>query len=52
MVLTHDLRFKRRGGRMCRFCGGVRGLIRKYGLYTCRKCFRERADAIGFHKYS
>jgi small subunit ribosomal protein S29e len=37
---------------MCRFCGGVRGLIRKYGLYTCRKCFRERADAIGFHKYS
>ena len=52
MVLSHDLRWKRRGKRMCRFCGGPRGLIRKYGLYTCRKCFRERAIALGFKKYS
>lgn len=52
MTLSQDLRFKRRGQRMCRFCGGVRGLIRKYGLMLCRKCFRERALAIGFVKYS
>jgi len=42
---------KRRGIRQCRVCGNVRGLIRKYGLYMCRKCFRERADKIGFKKY-
>ncbi len=39
---------KRRGLRQCRVCGNVRGLIRKYGLYMCRKCFRERAEDIGF----
>ena len=46
-----DLRFKHRGKRKCKFCGNVRGLIRKYGLYVCRKCFRERAVEIGFQKY-
>jgi len=42
---------KRRYLRQCRVCGNVRGLIRKYDLYICRKCFRERADKIGFKKY-
>lgn len=42
---------KRRWTRQCRVCGNVRGLIRKYGLYMCRKCFRERANKIGFKKY-
>ncbi|MCL4121119.1 UNVERIFIED_CONTAM: hypothetical protein GTU68_032809 [Idotea baltica] len=26
------------------------GLIRKYDLILCRKCFREYADIIGFTK--
>ncbi len=42
---------RRRGLRKCRVCGGARGLIRKYGLFLCRKCFRERAEQIGFKKY-
>jgi ribosomal protein S14 len=38
--------------RMCRFCGNPRGLIKAYGLYVCRKCFRERAKDLGFTKYN
>jgi len=41
-----------KGERRCRKCGNVRGLIRKYGLYYCRKCFREEAERLGFKKYS
>jgi len=41
-----------RGTRRCRKCGRTGGLIRKYGLYYCRQCFREEAKKIGFNKYS
>jgi ribosomal protein S14 len=34
--------------RYCRICRNTHGLIRKYGLNICRKCFRERAHLIGF----
>jgi ribosomal protein S14 len=33
-----------------RVCGAHQGLIRKYGLMICRRCFRERAEEIGFIK--
>ncbi|MFH1257975.1 MAG: 30S ribosomal protein S14 [Candidatus Micrarchaeota archaeon] len=46
-----DLKFKHRGTRKCRICGNVRGLIQKYGLYICRKCFRENAEKLGFRKF-
>lgn len=46
------LKYKKRMKRKCRFCGGSKGLIRKYGLYVCRKCFRERAVVLGFKKYA
>ncbi len=37
---------------VCRRCGRKgRGIIRKYGLYYCRQCFREIAREIGFKKY-
>lgn len=29
----------------------MRGIIRKYDLMYCRRCFREVARDIGFHKY-
>ena len=44
-------RFKGKGDRVCRFCGNARGLIRSYNLNTCRRCFRERAEAVGFRKF-
>ena len=34
--------------RYCRVCRNTHGLIRKYGLDMCRKCFRERYKLIGF----
>ncbi|KAH9084710.1 hypothetical protein Ae201684P_001950 [Aphanomyces euteiches] len=35
----------------CRACATTRGVISKYGLNMCRRCFRERATQIGFVKY-
>jgi hypothetical protein len=35
-----------------RVCKNTHGLIRKYGLNICRRCFREYANDIGFKKVS
>ena len=44
-------RFKGRGTRKCRFCGNARGIVRRYGLNICRRCFREVGEEVGFRKY-
>ena len=36
---------------LSRVCNNRRGIIRKYGLDICRRCFREYANDIGFVKY-
>ena len=36
----------------CSVCGTNRGLVHKYGLNICRRCFREVAPQIGFKKFS
>ncbi len=36
----------------CRRCGSRDGVIRRYGIYLCRQCFREVAPELGFKKYS
>ena len=36
----------------CSQCGSHRGMIRKYGIGLCRRCFRETAPQIGWKKYS
>ncbi|MBD3254489.1 MAG: 30S ribosomal protein S14 [Candidatus Lokiarchaeota archaeon] len=41
-----------KGQRECRRCGTHRGLIRRYGLNICRRCFYEIAKDIGFKRYS
>ena len=40
-----------KGSRKCIRCGGFRGIIRKYELMYCRRCFREVAYELGFRKY-
>jgi len=35
----------------CRMCGAREGVVRKYGLNTCRRCFKENAERLGFKKY-
>lgn len=44
-------RLKGKQKRKCRLCGGAKGLIRKYRLYICRRCFREVGESIGFRKF-
>ena len=39
-----------KGSRCCRMCSNQKGLIRKYGLYVCRQCFRENYENLGFQK--
>ena len=51
MERNKDKRFGR-GANACRRCGRRRGLIRRYGIYLCRQCFREIARDIGFKKYN
>jgi len=41
---------KGKEGAGCRVCGNVHGVIHKYRMNICRRCFRERAQAIGFEK--
>ena len=40
-----------KGSRKCVRCGGFKGIIRKYELMYCRRCFREVAYDLGFRKY-
>lgn len=36
----------------CRICGTSRGVIHKYGLNICYKCFNEVHEDLGFRKSS
>jgi len=40
------------GMHCSRVCGNSHGMIRKYGLNTCRQCFRIYSKDIGFVKVS
>jgi small subunit ribosomal protein S14 len=53
--IKHNSPKKRKTGvslKSCVRCGRKRGIIRKYGLNTCRQCFREVALHLGFKKYN
>lgn len=54
MVDEKKLKDRKKGKwkRRCQLCGACDGLIRAYGLYVCRRCFRECAYDLGFKKYS
>lgn len=51
MKTSDELKRKGKGLRKCKICGTSRGVIRRYELYVCRRCFREVARSIGFEKY-
>eukprot|EP00612_Vaucheria_litorea_P004798 CAMPEP_0171463990 /NCGR_PEP_ID=MMETSP0945-20130129/7450_1 /TAXON_ID=109269 /ORGANISM="Vaucheria litorea, Strain CCMP2940" /LENGTH=54 /DNA_ID=CAMNT_0011990913 /DNA_START=47 /DNA_END=211 /DNA_ORIENTATION=+ len=50
LMNTHPKKYGS-GSRCCRVCAGRRGVIRKYAMMICRRCFREYANDIGFKKY-
>lgn len=37
--------------KACRVCGTHRGVIAKYNLKICRRCFNNLAEELGFKKY-
>lgn len=37
--------------KRCRACRRFRGIIFKYDMQICRRCFREYASDIGFNVY-
>ncbi|MHA1410318.1 MAG: 30S ribosomal protein S14 [Candidatus Odinarchaeia archaeon] len=41
-----------KGSRTCKICGTHQAIIRRYGIYICRRCFRENAKRMGFKKYN
>ena len=45
------IKMRGKGARKCKLCGTARGLIRKYDLNICRRCFREVGESIGFRKF-
>ena len=52
--LKHNAPKLRQHGRNikhCKLCGTTRGMISKYGLDLCRRCFRLNAKSLGFKKY-
>ena len=52
MVRTKAIKRKYgKGSRKCVKCGSMRGIISKYNLAYCRRCFREDAKGLGFTKY-
>ena len=44
---THTRKFGK-DARQCRRCTLNVGLIRKYDLMLCRKCFRDYGEIVGF----
>ena len=36
----------------CVNCKNNKGMVHKYGLNLCRRCFKEFATMMGFKKYS
>jgi small subunit ribosomal protein S14 len=51
MKVPMEDKYKGKGKRICRICGTARGIIRKYNMYVCRRCFREVGEDLGFRKY-
>jgi small subunit ribosomal protein S29e len=39
------------GVRQCKICNSRKGMIRKYSLGICRRCFKARAQDLGWEKY-
>jgi len=37
--------------KICKKCGSHKGVISKYDLGLCRRCFKDYALQLGFRKY-
>jgi ribosomal protein S14 len=39
-----------KNARRCRICGSDKGMIHRFGINTCRRCFKDIAEKLGFRK--
>jgi ribosomal protein S14 len=37
--------------KACKLCGSQKGVVSKYKLDICRRCFKQNAEKLGFKKY-
>ena len=37
--------------KICSWCGCHKGVVSKYNLKICRRCFKDFAEDLGFRKY-
>jgi small subunit ribosomal protein S29e len=42
---------KKQAMKRCRVCKGTAGIIKKYGMNICRRCFKDQALQMGFRKF-
>ena len=45
-------RKKKKKATYCRNCKNNKGMIHRYGINMCRRCFKEYAEKMGFKKLS
>ena len=50
--MTEKVNLGKKNKRSCKICGNDKGLMQKYEIGICRSCFKERAEKIGFRKYT
>lgn len=36
---------------ICSMCGTHKGVMQRYGMHICRRCFKDNAAKMGFRKY-
>lgn len=51
MNTTNNKNKFERKKKKCKMCGTQKGLISKYNLGICRRCFKQNAERLGFKKY-
>ena len=37
---------------ICKWCGVHKGVMKRYGMHICRRCFKDNALKMGWTKYS
>ncbi len=47
---TKQEKKRKRDKRACTRCGARDGVMQKYNLFLCRRCFKEVAPMLGFKK--
>ncbi|MFH1586925.1 MAG: 30S ribosomal protein S14 [Candidatus Diapherotrites archaeon] len=50
-VDKHKKKVRKTYKKQCKRCGSYKGVISKYSIKLCRRCFKELAAQIGFEKY-